>query len=164
MYSAFMDFKGYGWYLSSTAALLYLSWIVHNVVAWMKIKPFFMDPRGMFKPKTGIWVRNIYLSTLACTVPVIIFQIYDNFRFFNNINDQYKSVRPYEPLMRDPWWIFTCLTLFRVIQKVYGTGVLELIQKSPRFGILLVSIVLSMTFTALDIVSSIHNFIGSTDG
>lgn len=26
----FFDFKGYGWYLSSTAALLYLSYILHN--------------------------------------------------------------------------------------------------------------------------------------
>jgi hypothetical protein len=159
-----MDFNGYGWYLSTTAALLYCSWVIHNVVAWMKIRPFFTDPRGMFKPHTGTWVRYIYLSTLACTVPPIILQIFDNFRFFNNISDFYTAVRPYEPLMRDPWWVFTCLTLFHIIRKCYGTGVLELIGRSPRFGILLISIVLSMTFTALDIAASIRNFIGSTNG
>ena len=96
----FMAFDGYGWYLSSTAALLYCSWIIHNVVAWMKIRPFFCDPKSLFKPSTGKWVRNIYLATLACTIPPIILQIYDNFRFFNNINDFYKVVRPYEPLFR----------------------------------------------------------------
>jgi hypothetical protein len=159
-----MTFKGYGWYLSSTAALLYLSWIVHNYVAWMKVRPFFSDPRGIFKPKTGLWVRNVYLTTLAASVGPIIFQIYDNFRFFNNISDFYTVVRPYEPLMRDPWWVFTCVVLFHVIAKSYGTGVVELVKRSPRFGILLGSIILAMTFTALDIVSSIHNFIGSTDG
>ncbi|KAJ9635546.1 hypothetical protein H2204_005720 [Knufia peltigerae] len=159
-----MSFDGYGWYLSSTAALLYCSWIVHNIVAWMKIRPFFTDSRSMFKPSTGKWVRRIYLGTLACTVPPIILQIYDNFRFFNNISDFYTKVRPYEPLMRDPWWCFSCFVLFHVIRKCYGTGVFELIKRSPRFGILLVAICLAMIFTAFDIVASIHNFIGSTDG
>ncbi|KAK5041804.1 hypothetical protein LTR13_002471 [Exophiala sideris] len=160
----FMAFKGYGWYLSSTATLLYCSWVVHNVVAWMKIRPFFTDSKSMFKPSTGKWVRRIYLGTLACTVPPIILQIYDNFRFFNNINDFYVKVRPYEPLMRDPWWCFSCFTLFHVIRKCYGTGVFELIKRSPRFGILLCAIGLAMIFTAFDISASIHNFIGSTDG
>ena len=95
-----MAFDGYGWYLSSTAALLYSSWVIHNVVAWMKIRPFFCDPQSLFKPSTGRWVRNIYLSTLACSIPPIILQIFDNFRFFNNINDFYTKVRPYEPLFR----------------------------------------------------------------
>jgi len=96
----FMSFNGYGWYLSSTAALLYCSYVLHNFVAWMKIRPFFMDARSMFSPKTGKWVRRIYLSTLVCTIPPIILQIYDNFRFFNNRGDLYQKVRPYEPLMR----------------------------------------------------------------
>ncbi|EXJ63025.1 hypothetical protein A1O7_03469 [Cladophialophora yegresii CBS 114405] len=160
----FFGFKGYGWYLSSTAMFLYLSWIIHNIVAWMKIKPFFMDSRSMFKPDTGKWVRRIYLGTLALTVPFICWQIANNFRFFNNINDYYVSVRPYEPLMRDPWWVFTCLTLFHVINSVYGTGVFELIKRSPRFAILLIAICLALIFTAVDIAASIHNFTGSTDG
>ncbi|KAL2393299.1 hypothetical protein ABEF93_002847 [Exophiala dermatitidis] len=160
----FFTFPGYGWYLSSTAALLYCSWVVHNIVAWLKIGPLVCDSRSMFKPKTGKWVRRIYLGSLACTVPPIILQIYDNFRFFNNINDLYVTVRPYEPLLRDPWWVFSVLTLFEVIRKCYGTGVLELIKRSPRFAILLSAICLSLIFTALDIVASIHSFTGSTDG
>lgn len=43
-------------------------------------------------------------------------------------------------------------------------GVIKIIQKSPRFGILFIAIILALIFTALDIVSSIHSFIGSTDG
>lgn len=160
----FMAFKGYGWYLSSTAALLYCSWFIHNIVAWMKIKPFIVDQGSLFRPKVGKWTRYIYMGTLFCTIPPIILQIYDNFRFFNNISDFYTNVRPYEPLFRDPWWVFTCLVLFHVVQKCYGTGVLELIRRSPRFGILLAAIILSLTFTALDIASSIHDFLGTTDG
>lgn len=159
-----MAFRGYGWYLSSTATLLYCSWIVHNVVAWMKVRPFFCDTTSIVKPETGKWVRRIYLGTLALTVPFIFWQIANNFRFFNNIDDFYVRVRPYEPLLRDPWWVFSCLTLFYVINTVYGTGVFELIKRSPRFGILLAAISLALIFTAVDIAASIHNFIGSTDG
>ena len=151
-------------YLSSTAALLYCSYFLHNVVAWLKIKPFFSEPRSMFKPRTGKIVSRVYLGTLACTIPLLVLQIFDNFRYFNNINNLYTRVRPYEPLMRDPWWIFTCITLFHVIRKCYGTGTLELIKRSPRFGILLAAIILAMIFTALDITASIvHNF-GGVDG
>lgn len=161
----FMSFKGYGWYLSSTAALLYCSWFIHNVVSWLKVKPFFLDSKGsMFPPAVGKWTRNIYMGSLVCTLAPIILQIYNNFRFFNNISDDYTNVRPYEPLFRDPWWMFTSLVLFHVVQKCYGTGTLELVRRSPRFGILLAAIILALIFTIFDIVSSIHNFIGSTDG
>ena len=58
----FMSFKGYGWYLSSTATLLYISYVLHNVVAWMKIRPFFLDPKGVVcKVSTGMWVARVYL-------------------------------------------------------------------------------------------------------
>jgi hypothetical protein len=96
----FMAFNGYGWYLSSTAALLYLSWLIHNFVAWLKVRPFFLEPRSMFRPWVGRWVARIYLVLLALSAGPILLQIVDNFLFFNNINDRYKYVRPYEPLMR----------------------------------------------------------------
>jgi hypothetical protein len=163
----FMSFHGYGWYLSSTAMLLYCSWFIHNLVAWLKIKPFIVsDSAGgsLFPATTGKWIRYVYLGTLCCTIPPIILQITDNFRFFNNLGNLYVRVRPYEPLFRDPWWIFTCLVLFHVVSKCYGTGVLELVKRSPRFGILLGAISAAIVFTCLDIASSIHEFIGSTDG
>lgn len=160
----FMDFKGYGWYLSSTAALLYLSYILHNVVAWLKVRPFFQGKSTIFQPRFVKWTTRIYICSLCATVPAILFQITDNFRFFNNYGGWYVEVRPYEPLMRDPWWVFCCGVLFYVISKSYGMGVMKIIKKSPRFGILFVAIILALVFTALDIVASIHSFIGSTDG
>lgn len=85
----FMSFDGYGWYLSSTAALLYLSWIVHNLVAWLKIKPFLTKTES-----------RIFIGTMSLTVAPITLQIVNNFLFFNNIDDLYVKVRPYEVLMR----------------------------------------------------------------
>lgn len=41
---------------------------------------------------------------------------------------------------------------------------MQIIKKSPRFGILFVSIILACIFTALDVAASIHSFIGGTDG
>lgn len=160
----FMTFTGYGWYLSSTAALLYLSYILHNVVAWLKVRPFFHGKSTIFTPKFVKWTTRIYLYSLALTVPAILFQITDNFRYFNGYGGWYAKVRPYEPLMRDPWWVFTCGILFYVISKSYGMGIFKVIQRSPRFGILFTSIILALIFTALDIAASIHSFIGSTDG
>ena len=95
-----MDFYGYGWYLSSTATLLYSSWVIHNTVAWIKIRPFFVGQGSFFRPEIGKTVQRVYLTTLVLTIPPIILQIFDNFRFFNNINELYRQVRPYEPLMR----------------------------------------------------------------
>jgi len=66
--------------------------------------------------------------------------------------------------VRDPWWVFCCGILFYVISKSYGMGVFQIIRRSPRFGILFVSIILALIFTALDIVASLHPFIGTTDG
>ena len=95
-----MSFPGYGWYLSSTAALLYSSWLVHNIVAWIKIRPFFLDQRPIFPSRTGKIVSKVYLVTLAMTVAPIILQITCNFLFFNNIADIYSRVRPAEPAFR----------------------------------------------------------------
>jgi hypothetical protein len=96
----FFDFEGYGWYLSSTAALLYLSYILHNCVAWLKVAPFLHGKSTIFKPRFVKWTTRIYLSTLILTVPPILFQISDNFRFFNGYGGWYTRIRPYEPLMR----------------------------------------------------------------
>lgn len=159
-----MSFDGYGFYLSATAALLYCSYFTHNVVAWMKIKPFFTGPQPSFGPRYSKWVRWIFLGTLGMTIPVLIFEIYNNFRFFNNYSKLYETVRPYEPLMRDPWWIFSCLTLFHVIRRSYSVKFFKLIWRSPRFGIMLVAILLAIIFTVVDILSSIISGLSGTDG
>ena len=160
----FMSFTGYGYYLSSTAALLYCSYFTHNVVAWLKIKPFFTGAQPFFGLQYSTWVRRIYLATLAMTVPALIFEIYNNFRFFNNFSRLYAQVRPYEPLMRDPWWIFSCFTLFHVIKRSYSLKLFKLVQRSPRFGIMLLAIMLAVSFTIVDILSTKISDLSITDG
>ncbi|KAK5099186.1 hypothetical protein LTS08_005765 [Lithohypha guttulata] len=160
----FMNFEGYGWYLSSTAALLYLSYILHNVVAWMKIKPFFEGKSTIFSAKFVRWTTPIYISTLCLTVPVILFQITDNFRYFNGYGGWYVAVRPYEPLMRDPWWVFCSAIFCFVLARSYGMKITMIIKRSPRFGILFASLILALIFTGFDVAASIHPFIGDTDG
>lgn len=160
----FMSFDGYGFYLSSTAALLYGSYFTHNVVAWMKIRLFFTGNRPSFGPRYCEWVRWTYLTTLAMTIPALIFEIFNNFRFFNNYSTLYQTVRPYESLMRDPWWIFSCFTLFQAIRKGYSLKFFKLIGRSPRFVIMLVAIFLAITFTIMDILSSVISGLSGTDG
>lgn len=160
----FFSFEGYGWYLSSTAALLYLSYFTHNIVAWKKIKPFFSGPQASFRPCVCKWVTRTYLTTLALTVPALIFEILNNFRFFNNKSELYRRVRPYEPLMRDPWWIFSCGVLLHVTRKAFSLKIFTLLRKSPRFGILLVAIFLAISFTVMDILSSLVKGLSTTDG
>jgi hypothetical protein len=160
----FMAFNGYGWYLSSTAALLYCSYFTHNVVAWLKISPFFNGNNPAFQPIVCKWVTRTYLISLSLTIPPLVFEIFNNFRYFNNISRLYQNVRPYEPLMRDPWWIFSCLTFIYVIRKCYSLNTFKLIHKSPRFGILLVSMLLAISFTIVDICASILPKLSVTDG
>jgi hypothetical protein len=159
-----MSFDGFGWYLSSTAALLYCSYFTHNVVAWFKIRPFFTGSQASFGPRISVWVTKIYLGTLAMTIPPLIFQIYNNFRYFNNISMLYEHVRPYESLMRDPWWIFSVLTFFHVIRKVYSLNAFRLVRRSPRFGILLAAMALAIIFTIMDILASCVKGLSLTDG
>lgn len=53
----------------------------------------------------------------------------------------------------DPWWIFTTINLFWNIKHSYNLGFLQLIRISPRFGILLLSMCLSVIFIVIDILS-----------
>lgn len=96
-----MTFDGYGWYLSSTAALYYISSWLHNLVAWLKIRPFFRGSNSIFSAKTSKTITWVYLITLGLSAAPLVFQIANNFRFFNDINSRlYPAVRPYETLMR----------------------------------------------------------------
>lgn len=162
----FMTFDGYGWYLSSTAALYYISSWLHNLVAWLKIRPFFRGSNAIFSAKTSKTITWVYLITLGLSAGPLVFQISNNFRFFNDINSRlYPAVRPYETLMRDPWWVFVCIMLFRVVRKCYGATTLDLLKSSPRFGVLVAAIVLAVIFTIVDIVASVHPlWFGATNG
>jgi hypothetical protein len=53
----------------------------------------------------------------------------------------------------DPWWIFTTVNLFWNIKRRYDFHIIELVKQSPRFGILLFSMTLSICFIILDCLS-----------
>ncbi|GES63744.1 hypothetical protein ATEIFO6365_0007043100 [Aspergillus terreus] len=129
----------YGWYLSCTAIGLNISWSLHNVIAWMKNRPFFSRRVSLF-----------YITTVLLVQPYWILEIYANFAYFNNINRIFLKTRPLEPLFRDPWWVFTTCSLFYTIKREYGFSYKELIIASPRFGIMLVSMCLSIAFIVVD--------------
>ncbi|KAB8274493.1 hypothetical protein BDV30DRAFT_209088 [Aspergillus minisclerotigenes] len=129
----------YGWYLSCSAIGLNVSWTLHNVIAWMKNKPF-LSRR----------VSQAYIITVLLVQPYWVVEIYANFTYFNNINKIFLTTRPMEPLFRDPWWVFTTCSLFYTIKRLYNFGIIELVTVSPRFGIMLASMCLSIAFIIID--------------
>ncbi|KAF2728190.1 hypothetical protein EJ04DRAFT_504470 [Polyplosphaeria fusca] len=130
------------WWLSVSAIFLNASWSLHNVVAWMKIKPFLSRP-----------VSLIFIGTVILAQPFWVLEIYANFAYFHNINNLFLKTRPWEALCRDPWWIFTTVALFWIIKNRYEITFAEIIKISPRFGIMLGAMVLSIIFIVLDILS-----------
>lgn len=79
----------YGWYLSVTAIGLKVSWALHNVIAWMKNRPF-LSRR----------VSLVYIITVVLSWPYWVVEIYANFTYFNNINSIFLITRTWEPLFR----------------------------------------------------------------
>ncbi|KAK6008671.1 hypothetical protein QM012_000574 [Aureobasidium pullulans] len=99
----------------------------------------------------------IYIGTVIMVQPYWIAEIAANFLYFNNINHKiFEHTRPFEALFRDPWWIFTILNLVYNIKKRYDFGFIELVRISPRFGVLLVVMTLSVLFLFVDILSVTH--------
>lgn len=139
----FFDPPTWGWYLSSTVIFLIISWNLHNVIAWMKNKPF-LSKRN----------NAIYIGSIILVQPYWVLEIYANFTYFNTPNTHlFSSTRPLEAVCRDPWWIFTALNLFWNIKYRYEFKPLELIRISPRFGLLLLSMSLSIIFIIVDLLS-----------
>ncbi|CAI6089217.1 unnamed protein product, partial [Clonostachys chloroleuca] len=127
--------------LSSTAALLYISYNLHNVISWLKIKPFL--PR---------WGGHLFIISLLLVQPYWVLETWANFQYFNILgNNLFKHSRYFEPLARDPWWIFTTVKLVMVINKNYGYTLIGLVKTSPRFGIMLLCMFLSIVFLATDV-------------
>ncbi|EAW16412.1 uncharacterized protein NFIA_057620 [Aspergillus fischeri NRRL 181] len=134
----------YGWYLSVSAVGLNISWSLHNLIAWMKSKPFYS--------------RNVsvaYIASVVLVQPYWLLEIYANFAYFNNINRIFEVTRPMEPFFRDPWWIFTTCSLFYTIKRGYSFGIVELVTVSPRFGIMLAAMCVSILFIIVDTCSVI---------
>ncbi|KAF2016470.1 hypothetical protein BU24DRAFT_433450 [Aaosphaeria arxii CBS 175.79] len=132
----------YAWWLSVSAIFLNMSWVLHNVISWLKIKPFLSKPVSLF-----------FIGTVILSLGYWILEIYANFTYFHGINDIFVRTRPWEALCRDPWWIFVTVYLFWIIMTQYELSVKEIIRISPRFGIMLGAMIMSIIFLVLDICS-----------
>ncbi|KAF2179083.1 hypothetical protein K469DRAFT_597677 [Zopfia rhizophila CBS 207.26] len=132
----------HAWWLSVGAIFLNMSWSLHNVIAWMKIKPFLSRP-----------VSWIFIGTVVLVQPYWVLEIYANFAYFHSINTLFLKTRPWEALCRDPWWIYTTIALFWNIKVRYEMTLSEIIRISPRFGVMLGAMLLSIIFIVLDICS-----------
>lgn len=77
-------------YLSSTATLLFISYQLHNIVSWRKIKPFL--PR---------WGHLTFIFTIIAVQPFWIVEAWNNFQYFNGLGNQSNiQTRPWEALAR----------------------------------------------------------------
>lgn len=86
----FFDPPVWGWFLSSTVVPLIASWTLHNVIAWMKSKPF-LGRRG----------NLIYIGSVLLVQPYWVLEIYANFAYFNGGDSQlFSRTRPYEAVLR----------------------------------------------------------------
>ncbi|KAF2271912.1 uncharacterized protein EI97DRAFT_386865 [Westerdykella ornata] len=132
----------YAWWLSVGAIPLNASWSLHNVVSWMKIKPFLSRP-----------VSWAFIGSIILVQPYWVVEIYANFAYFHKKNELFIRTRPWEALCRDPWWIFTTVALVWIIKTQYDLTLKEIIRISPRFGIMLLAMVISVIFIILDICS-----------
>lgn len=140
----FVEDPAYGWYLSATATLLFISYFLHNVVSWLKIKPFLPD-----------WGSRLFIISLLCVQPFWVAEAWSNFSYFNFLgSDVNVRMRPWEALLRDPWWIFTTWKLIDAIKKTYGFKLWALVRINRRFGIMLLCMILSIIFLVTDIAVS----------
>ncbi|KAH6708832.1 hypothetical protein BKA61DRAFT_645844 [Leptodontidium sp. MPI-SDFR-AT-0119] len=146
----FNDAPVYGWYLSVTAIFLIISWNLHNVIAWIKVRPFI-----------GRKTSFIFIGTIVLVQPYWVLEIYADFTYFNNINDIYLKTRVIEALFRDPWWVYTTCCLLYNIRTRYNFGLFELMRFSPRFAVMIIAMILSLIFTIIDICAVTDRFSAS---
>ena len=121
---------------------LNMSWFLHNIISWMKIKPFL----------SRFW-SLIFLYSCLLSFPYWVIEIYANFSYFNGNSNWFKKSRPLELLFRDPWWIITTVYLFYIIKTHYAMTIRDIIRISPRFGIMLASMIISISFVVCDVCS-----------
>ncbi|KAK6384368.1 uncharacterized protein PV06_10986 [Exophiala oligosperma] len=132
----------YAWWLSVAAIFLNISWSLHNVIAWMKIRPFLN--------KTA---SRLFIGTIILVQPYWVVEIYANFTYFHNINKVFLKTRPWEALCRDPWWVLAACILFYNIKTKYDLTLVQIVRISPRFAVMLGAMILSICFIVLDVLS-----------
>merc|ERR1712000_617172 len=114
----------YAWWLSVAAIFLNISWSLHNVIAWMKIRPFLN--------KTA---SRLFIGSVILVQPYWVVEIYANFTYFHNVNTVFLKTRPWEALCRDPWWVLAACILFYNIKTKYDLSITQIVQISPRCAV-----------------------------
>lgn len=66
-----------------------MSYTLHNVISWIKSKPF-------LGPKSS----KFYISTIILVQPFWVVHAYTNFAYFNNFNKLFLHTRPLEAIFR----------------------------------------------------------------
>ena len=97
----------------------------------MKIKPFFTGDHPSFSPRYCKAVQWVFLTTLAMTIPALIFEIFNNFRFFNNYSTLYQEGAPIRAVDERPLVVIQLLdSIPRDSEKLQ----LELLQTDMAFS------------------------------
>ncbi|KAK7734109.1 hypothetical protein SLS63_004394 [Diaporthe eres] len=143
-YNLFWANPTYGWWLSVAATCFHISNGLHNVIAWMKIKPFM-----------STWSSRIFICTIILVQPYWMVEIYATFTFFNDLPNSYlfSKTRPIETVFRDPWWVASCIKLVWTLKRHYDITFGQVITISPRFAVILAAMALGIVFCLLDILS-----------
>lgn len=109
---------------------------------------------------TGSWRSRRtckYFDLLSWIAPLTNLQSL----YFSGQSRLFVYTRPYEALFRDPWWIFTVLSLFYNIKTRYEFGYIELMRVSPRFALLLATMLIGIAFIIVDVLAVTHVIKGS---
>lgn len=85
----FLENPAYSWWLSVSAIFLNTSWSLHNVIAWIKLKPFLTKMGSL-----------VFICTVIVVQPYWVVEIYANFAYFHDQNTIFLKTRPWEALMR----------------------------------------------------------------
>ena len=85
--------------------------------------------------------------------PYWVLETWANFQYHNHLGSRiFDTTRLLEPLFRDPWWVFTTVKLVMAIRENYEFTIPGLVRTSPRFGIMLLCLLLSIIFLVTDVI------------
>ncbi|KAJ5173103.1 hypothetical protein N7492_005696 [Penicillium capsulatum] len=105
--------------------------------------------------------HGTFIVTVILCWPYWIIEIYANFASFNNISQTFIRLSSRRDLLSrssEPWLVFTTISLCYTIKREYNFRLWELVLVSPRFGVMLASMCLSIAFIVVDTCSVLEVF------